>query len=158
MIELVRTIEPRLIQRLVQLETEAFGAGGMNEWHLVPLIRHGRVYVIRENHEVVGAVQYMLDWDFPQRAYMVGVSISREVRGRGLGTKLLRESILALAQDHIEQVELTVDPDNAAAIAVYEKKLGFQAVELRLDEYGSGENRLVMHLPVAAFPVRPEKK
>ncbi|GMA98733.1 hypothetical protein [Pelosinus sp. IPA-1] len=61
MIELVREIEPKLIQRLVQLEKEAFGEGGMNAWHLVPLIRHGRVYILEKELEVIGLIQYMLD-------------------------------------------------------------------------------------------------
>lgn len=151
MIELVQTVEPHLVKRLVELETSAFGHGGMNEWHLVPLIRHGRVFVIRRKQEIVGLIQYMLDWEHPQKAYMVGVSTDKEWRGQGIGTKLLKESFSRLYQEHIEEIELTVDPDNVAAVTVYEKKLGFEVVELRKNEYGQGENRLVMKLLLANF-------
>ena len=41
---------------------------------------------------------------------------------------------------------MTVDPANVAAIRVYEGKLGFLAKEVRTDEYGQGENRMVMTL------------
>jgi ribosomal-protein-alanine N-acetyltransferase len=146
MIELVRKIEPELIERLVQLEAEAFGQGGMNVWHLVPLIRHGRVYIVRKNQEVIGSVQYMLDWDSPQKAYMVGISISKESRGQGTGTKLLQASFAALVKDNIKEVELTVDPNNVVAVKVYECKLGFVAGDFRDNEYGDGEGRLVMKL------------
>ncbi|HEY3424885.1 MAG TPA: GNAT family N-acetyltransferase [Negativicutes bacterium] len=146
MVELVQKIEPELIERLVQLEAEAFGQGGMNAWQLVPLIRHGRVYVVRKNQEIIGAVQYMLDWDSPQKAYMVGISIAKESRGQGAGTKLLQASFAALVKDNIKEVELTVDPNNVVAVKVYECKLGFVAGNFRHNEYGAGEDRLVMKL------------
>lgn len=146
MIELVQTVEPELVKRLVELEIDAFGPGGMNEWHLVPLIRHGRVYISRQNQEIVGLIQYMLDWNSPQKAYMVGVSVDKEWRSHGIGTKLLKESFSRLSQENIQEVELTVDPKNVAAVTVYEKKLGFIIEELRENEYGEGENRLVMKL------------
>lgn len=150
-IELLESVDLSLITQLVKLEQEAFGIGGMNEWHLVPFIRHGRVYVARENGEVVGLIQYMRDWDNPKKAYLMGVSIVREFRGQGFGTMLIRASIKELQQENIEEVELTVDPQNNAAIKIYAGKLGFIGKDTRLDEYGTGENRLVMVLSLINF-------
>ncbi len=147
-IELVKTVELPLIQRMVQLESEAFSHGGLNEWHLVPFIRHGRVYAALKNQEIVGLVQYMLDWDNPRKAYMMGVSIAKEVRGRGLGTEFIERSLQMLAGENIEEVELTVDPANIVAIRVYEGKLGFVAKGIRTNEYGKGEDRIVMILTI----------
>jgi len=146
MIELVRTMEPELIARLVELETEAFGPGGLTVWNLEPLIRHGRVYVYRLDNKIVGVVHYMLDWDRPKKAYMVGVSISKELRGQGIGAQLLEESFEALCKENIDEVELTVDPDNIAGVKLYETKLGFLVTDFKNDEYGEGEGRLVMKL------------
>ena len=143
-VELVRRNEPELVRRIVQIEAEAFGAGGLNEWILVPLIRHGRVFCLTQKGEILGSVQYMLDWDTPSRAYMVGVSITKAMRGRGLGTELLKESFIALNKDNIVEVELTVDRANTAAIEVYQRKLGFSVLDYRENEYGAGEHRLVM--------------
>lgn len=151
MIELVQKVEPELLKRLVAMESDAFGQGGMNEWHLVPLIRHGRVFIVRRNQEVVGLIQYMLDWSSPQKAYMVGVSIDKEWRGRGVGTELLKESFTRLQQENIKEIELTVDPANIPAVAIYEKKLGFVTTELRDNEYGEGEDRLVMKLILSSM-------
>lgn len=145
-VELLQTVELSLINQLARLELEAFGIGGLNEWHLVPFIRHGRVYVAREKGAVVGLIQYMRDWDNPQRAYLMGVSIAQEARGKGFGTKLIHTSLQALRQENIEEVELTVDPKNSAAISIYAEKLGFVAKDTRMNEYGAGENRLVMIL------------
>ena len=146
MIELVRTMEPELIARLVELETEAFGPGGLTVWNLEPLIRHGRVYVYRLDNKIVGVVHYMLDWNRPKKAYMVGVSISKELRGQGIGAQLLEESFEALCKENIDEVELTVDPDNIAGVKLYETKLGFLVTDFKNDEYGEGEGRLVMKL------------
>jgi len=82
---------------------------------------------------------------------MVGVSISKESRGQGIGAKLLKESFAALAKENIEEVELTVDPDNVAAVKLYESKLGFSVTDFKHDEYGKGEGRQVMKLILADF-------
>ena len=154
MIELVQAVESTLIKRLVELELDAFGHGGMNEWHLVPFIRHGRVYIIRKEQSIVGLIQYMLDWNSPEKAYMVGVSVDKEWRGRGVGTELLQESFSRLLHENIKEVELTVDSKNMAAVTVYEKKLGFTIIERRENEYGEGENRLVMRKLLTDFDNR----
>ena len=145
-VELLENVDLIQLQRLVQLEREAFGVGGLNEWNLLPFIRHGQVYVLKEQQDIIGLAQYMRDWDNPFKAYLVGVSIAKEIRGQGLGTILLQTSLEALKKEHIEEIELTVDPKNLGAVKVYEEKLGFVKKSFRLDEYGAGENRLVMVL------------
>ena len=145
-VELLENIDLTLLQRLVELEKEAFDVGGLNEWNLLPFIRHGRVYVAKEQQQAVGLIQYMKDWENPRKAYIIGISIAKEMRGQGLGTILLHTSLQELKKEHIEEIELTVDPENLAAIKVYEEKLGFVRNGFRLDEYGEGENRLVMVL------------
>jgi ribosomal-protein-alanine N-acetyltransferase len=150
-VELLKNVDLTLLQQLVQLEREAFGAGGLNEWHLVPFIRHGRIYVASEQQGAVGLIQYMRDWDNPRKAYLMGVSIAKEKRGQGLGTMLIRTSLQALKKENMEEVELTVNPDNRGAIKVYVEKLGFIAKCTRPDEYGAGENRLVMALSLRNF-------
>lgn len=36
MVEIIRTPETKLIQRLAEMETQAFEGGGLNEWTFVP--------------------------------------------------------------------------------------------------------------------------
>lgn len=151
MVELITVVEPKLLARLVKLEQEAFGYGGMNEWHLVPVIRHGRVFVSKDNDVVIGAVQYMRDWQRSELAYMVGVSVASDARGRGIGTELLASSIKSLFGADITAIELTVEADNIAAIKVYKEKLGFEITEFRQNEYGPGEDRLIMLLAKDKF-------
>ncbi len=145
-IERLRTPKAKWLPRLLELEREAFGEGALNEWNLVPMIRHGCVHVALLGEEVVGLVEYMRDWDKPERAYMVGVSVAQDARGKGLGSALLRASLSELKEGGVTEVELTVDPSNQAAIRVYREKLGFVEKEMRRGEYGSDEDRLVMTL------------
>jgi ribosomal-protein-alanine N-acetyltransferase len=144
---MIKTVFPdqkNIISQIMKLEAEAFSEAGLNEWNLVPLIRHGRVFYIEENDLVIGCAQYMLDWNDHSRAYLVGISIAGNLQGKGYGTELLHTSIDILSEEGIKTVELTVDPKNDAAIAVYRRKLGFEITEQRSDEYGKGIHRIVM--------------
>lgn len=48
-------------------------------------------------------------------------------RGRGIGTRLVKEGIGWARENGAERIGLDVFPDNAAAIALYEK-LGFRRI------------------------------
>lgn len=144
MIKEVFPEDKNIIEQIVQLEKDAFGEGGLNQWDLVPLIRHGRVFYMEEDNNAAGCIQYMLDWKDHTKAYAIGISIARNQRGKGYGTVLFRESMNTLAAEGIQTVELTVDPENTAATEVYGRKLGFVITARRDDEYGAGIHRIVM--------------
>jgi len=146
MIRLISPGDTAAIDQICRLERDAFGEGGLNRWHLMPLVRHGRVFGYFENGILTGCAQFILDWENRDKAYLYGVSMTDGHRGRGGGTALLKSCLAVLAAEGIMQVELTVDPDNLAARKVYEEKLGFRIVGHRSDEYGPGETRLVMEL------------
>lgn len=150
MIIIVSPDQKNIIDQIVKLETEAFGDGGLNEWNLVPLIRHGRVFCLVENDLVLGCVQYLMDWNDHTKVYAIGISIARSQRGSGYGTVLFGDSMDILASEGIETVELTVDPQNTAAVAVYGRKLGFDIIEQRSDEYGKGIDRIAMEKNLTA--------
>ena len=150
---MIITVSPdqkEIIGQIVKLETEAFGDGGLNEWNLVPLIRHGRVFCLIEDGLVLGCIQYMMDWNDHTKAYAVGISIAGLKRGKGYGTLLFDESMDMLVNEGIRTVELTVDPQNTAAVAVYGRKLGFETIGLRSDEYGKGIDRITMEKKLTA--------
>jgi len=145
-IERVKHVDLTMLQRMVKLEIEAFGHGGLNEWHLVPFIRHGRVFLASDKDAAVGLIQYMRDWDNPRKAYLIGVSVAKAWRGQGVGTRLMQVSLEALKEENVDEVELTVDTENKGAIKLYVEKLGFMVKETRVSEYGAGEDRVVMTL------------
>ena len=70
------------------------------------------------------------------------IMVHRECRGRGLGTQLMEAALHRATSP----VLLTVNPDNLAAVHVYEK-LGYQVRELVQGYYREHENRFVMAHP-----------
>ena len=143
-VSVIKNNDAQVIEKLKAIEKQAFGDAGLDEWNLVPFVRHGRVIALQNGDEVVGGAQYIRDWDDPSRAYLVGIAVDSSCRGKGLGTRFLGDSLALLAAEGIKYVELTVDPQNHGAVKVYAKKLGFETVGTRKDEYGAGEDRLVM--------------
>jgi ribosomal-protein-alanine N-acetyltransferase len=151
MIEQIQDISLTTLNRLIALDSAAFGAGGLNAWHLAPLIRHGRVFAFWQDGEIAGSVQYMLDWDHPDTAYMIGITVDQRWRGQGIAAKLLQGSFYSLRQQMLHLIELTVAPDNIAALKLYEAKLGFSRTGYRENEYGAGEHRLVLTLNLSRY-------
>lgn len=139
-----------IVNNIVKLETAAFGIGGLNEWTLTPLIRHGMVFVFTIDEQIIGAAEFILDWDNREKSYLMGISIDQDQRGKGYGTTFLKGCLEILQDYHLKKVELTVDPKNPRAIAVY-RKLGFIETGFRKDEYGKGEDRLVMEVELSVI-------
>ncbi len=143
-VERVTGLDQRAVDRMIEIEGQAFGEGGLNVWTLVPLLRHGRVFALRDAQEIIGGAQFLRDWDDPTHAYLVGIAVDGRYRGRGLGTRFLDECLTVLKCEGIASVELTVDAANAPAVRVYREKLGFDTLEIRKGEYGVGVDRVVM--------------
>jgi ribosomal-protein-alanine N-acetyltransferase len=143
-VDMIRDNDAQIVGRLSKIEEMAFGKAGLNEWTIVPLIRHGKVFALWHEREVIGGAQFIRDWKDPSRAYLVGIALDKNQRGKGLGTRFLAECLVMLKGEGVNSVELTVDAVNQPAAHVYQEKLGFGIVEERKDEYGAGENRLVM--------------
>ncbi|SJZ96183.1 GNAT family N-acetyltransferase [Selenihalanaerobacter shriftii] len=145
-IEVLDEYNNNLLDELVNLETQAFGTGGLNKWHLVPFINHGKVIVIYNSTEPVGLAEIMRDFDNPELAYIFGLSIKEEYHNQGLGSEVLNYTLEWLANRDIKEVELTVAPDNEPAYHIYKDKFDFYKEEHRPEEYGKDEPRLVMKL------------
>jgi ribosomal-protein-alanine N-acetyltransferase len=135
-----------IINKLTKIEKEAFGEGGLNQWGLVPMIYHGLVYVIWLDKEPVGLAEYIRDMEDLEKGYLYGLAISKRHQGKGFGSKLLDYSLRDLSKREIKKVELTVDPNNQNAVYIYQHKFGFNKIDYRKNEYGLGEDRLIMEL------------
>ncbi|MGI6566258.1 MAG: GNAT family N-acetyltransferase [Firmicutes bacterium] len=150
-VEEMRQLQPELLEALVAIEQEAFGKGGMNEWFLPPFARYGRVYVlwVEGDRRPAGVAECMVSWQQPQCVYLFGISIRKCRRGQGLGTRFLQEIIGRLQAEGFQALELTVSPGNAAALRLYQERLGFRTIAFHKEEYGPGEDRLLLRLDLA---------
>ena len=106
-----------------------------------------RYVVLRRGGETVG---YAGMWLVIDEAHVTNVAIRKDLRGQGLGEKLMRALIQLAADSGLIWMTLEVRRSNAAAQGLY-RKLGFVDVGWRKRYYeDNGEDALLMgleHLP-----------
>lgn len=133
------------ISNIIQIEREAFGDGALNEYVVVPLLRYGKVFAaVDEEGDAIASAYFMCNINDVSEAYLVSVAVLPAFRGQDVGTELLRFAMEELKAFGITQVRLTVDPANFTALSVYREKLDFTVIDSSKDEYGEGEDRLIM--------------
>ncbi|MCB9898381.1 MAG: GNAT family N-acetyltransferase [Planctomycetes bacterium] len=76
-------------------------------------------------------------------AWILSLAVDAPARGRGVGARLLAHALGLFASDGVRRALLTVAPDNAAALALYERA-GFVVAARDDDAFGPGETRLRM--------------
>jgi len=144
-VRIVDDFDVKLIKELTLLEKEAFGRGGLNEWTLPVFIKYGRVYILEEKGKVLGLAELVKDWNDQKLVFLVSFSICRNKRGQGLGDFFLERIIQLLKEEYVKVIRITVSSHNKVALKLY-KKLGFTEIGYLKNEYGLGENRLLMEL------------
>ena len=102
-----------------------------------------RYVVLRRSGETVG---YAGMWLVIDEAHVTNVAIRKDLRGQGLGEKLMRALIQLAADSGMIWMTLEVRRSNAAAQGLY-RKLGFVDVGWRKRYYeDNGEDALLMGL------------
>lgn len=136
---------PEIISSILDIEQEAFGDGALNEYVVVPFVRYGKVYIAADEDGVpVACAYFMRDMADISVAYLMSVAVLPVFRGQNVGTALLNYAFSNLKRYGITRVLLTVDPANFSALSVYREKMGFTVLDSSKDEYGPGEDRLIM--------------
>ncbi|MCC5910696.1 MAG: GNAT family N-acetyltransferase [Clostridiaceae bacterium] len=137
-----------ILRKMVNFGENIFGEAAMDEWGLVPQIRHGNVFVLKENvhSKIVGMAILMRDWEDNKKCYLFDYAIREELQGKGLGYYFLRAICFNVKEQGFTHMALTVDVKNEPAIALYRDKLGFEIEDVNKHEYGEGEHRYIMNL------------
>ncbi|HEY3314084.1 MAG TPA: GNAT family N-acetyltransferase [Bacillota bacterium] len=151
---LVQDFNLRLLTRMVNFGLDIFGELGTDEWGLVPQIRHGNVFLLKEEDKkrIIGLAILMRDWEDLDKAYLFDFAIADDFRGRGLGYHFLVVICQNLKDQGFKRLSLTVDVNNKAAVHLYRDKLGFQIARTSDDEYGKGHDRHIMELHLTDAP------
>jgi ribosomal protein S18 acetylase RimI-like enzyme len=89
-------------------------------------------FVALADGKVVGWCDIIPAKDRPIHAHsgVLGIGILKDFRGKGLGRKLMTETIAKAQRQGLTRIELTVRENNDNAIALY-KKLGFETEGLK---------------------------
>ncbi|MFZ5969355.1 MAG: GNAT family N-acetyltransferase [Bacillota bacterium] len=150
---LVQDFNNSLLKRMVDFGLNIFGDLGMDEWGLVPQIRHGNVFMLKEEErkKIIGIAILMRDWEDPEKAYLFDYAIAEEFQGQGLGYHFLKAICKNLKEQDFKRMSLTVDVENKPAIRLYKEKMGFEIMEFSKDEYGEGHDRYIMKLDLDKF-------
>lgn len=138
-------LDAAALEELAARERAIHQEGCFGQWDLPIFAEHGRNYVMEADGDFAGTAQVVRDWDDPTTVYLAGFGVIDKCRGQGLGTKFLAEMIKLLRAEGIQGIELTVRPDNEAALKIY-ADAGFKIVAKHHDKYGHGEDRLVLRL------------
>lgn len=141
-VERVRDLKnKKLIKKILEIEKEAFGPSGVDNYSLPVFVLFGAVYVLFVGEVLAGVCELMKSWE-GKKALIYGFSIKEEFRGRGLGKFFLTEILRRIPRE-IKTLHLTVAEDNKAAIKIY-KKAGFEPVSKEKDFFGDGKDRLIL--------------
>lgn len=147
-IEVPKKLTPVEQKMMIELERDAFsGIGAVDEQTLVPIARYGKMIWYRAEGDVrpVAVAEIMRSYENPETVYVFGYYVRSDWQGKGIGRRFLQEVIALLREDGFSNVTLTVNVENKAAIALYER-CGFVLKETRSNEFGVGENRYCMML------------
>lgn len=147
---LVQDYSNQFLRRMVDFGIDLFGDLGMDEWGLVPQIRHGNVFVLKEEDKkkLIGLAILMRDWEDSEKVYLFDYAIAVDLQGHGLGYYFLKVILKNLEEQGFKRVGLTVDTENLAAIKLYKDKMGFEITEMSEDEYGKTHDRYIMVLEI----------
>lgn len=138
----VNLVEYEMLAQVAQIEAEAFGQGGLNEWTLPVIVRHGYLFVLTFKKRIVGNLSAVRSVK-PQTAFIIDLAVKKEYRQLGLGRQLLLYALEQFKKDGLKVVQLTVAPENKVAIKLYQS-LGFKKQAVLKDEYGPGRDRFLM--------------
>lgn len=135
----------QILSRILYIEKQDFGSGALSDDVITPLMRHGRIYIAADEEGTVIASAYFLrDMYDDGLSYLLSVAVLPEFKGYDIGVALLDYALTDLKDFGILKAQLTVDPANFKALSIYREKLGFTVSENKTDEYGTGDERLVM--------------
>ncbi|WP_022819303.1 GNAT family N-acetyltransferase [Fusobacterium russii] len=133
----------RTMQNIIKIEEEAFeGKGNVDLWIIKALIRYGLVFIVKIDDEIISIIEYMQNFN-KKSVFLYGISTLKKYRHKGYANFLLVETEKYLKNLGFEEIELTVDPNNEIAIAMY-KKHGYIKTKFLKDEYGDNIDRDVM--------------
>lgn len=148
---LVQDYDLKLLKEIVNFSTRIFGDASLDEWGIVPQIRRGNVFLLKEeaHKKVIGLAILMRDWEDDEKVYLFDIAIADDYQGAGVGFYFLEAIIENCIDQGFKRMSLTVDVDNAPAIRLYKDKFGFRTIKREDHEYGKNEHRYEMELEFA---------
>lgn len=142
---LLRQMREEDLEEVYKINASSFttDAWSMDAFKREFRLPYSRRFVMERNGKVVA---YVIYWVIKEEATVMTFAVRTDLRGKGIGKRLLMESI-KLLRGEAGKVVLDVRKSNIRAIRLY-KRLGFEVVCERERFYSDGESALLMSLSV----------
>ncbi len=141
----IKSVERADLLSILELDSEIFYPQEYNFRTIRQMFDLSREYFIlaKDGNKLAG---YCLGATSGTTGWILTIAVDANFRGQGFGKLLAKESVARfMSDDHVNDIKLTVHPDNVRAKALY-TSLGFVELGREEDYYGEGEHRLIMQL------------
>lgn len=99
-----------------------------------------KIYLLKDKNNILGYIAYNVILPEAEVLYLL---VDKNNRNKGLGFKLLNESLDIMKNEGVSKCFLEVDIENNSAYNLY-KKLGFIEISKRMKYYDNGNDSIVM--------------
>lgn len=145
----IRPMRRTDVSDVVAIETAAFSTPWRADTFEGLVGRDGLVLLVMEDPEE-GILGYAVLWCILDQGELANIAIHPELRGRGLGARLLGTVVETCRERGVTSLYLEVRDSNAAALTLYER-FGFREVGRRRGYYRDPqEDARVMELVISA--------
>lgn len=136
--------DPGLVGEAVNIDLNTYSEPTLTRFSTGSLMRHGRLFLLEADGQVIGTCQCMRTWNNPAEVALINQAIRSGWRGFGLGTWFL-EQVLGILQQHgVRSIVTHVTCDDPRARHIYEDKFDFVPVSACEMEYGHGQGLMMM--------------
>ena len=141
--KIIRTFKDDDLERILEIHEEAFGK--INNTQIIKYSKQfsNIFYIYETNGVIVGYIGFYvhLKYEWPhiiQNATGYSGAVSENMRGKGIFSVLLKESLSELKKNDVQVAHTYVNVNNAISLAV-NHKFGFKIVERINHYYGSDD-------------------
>lgn len=137
----IREAQTSDIKEVVEIEEVSFE----NPWSKPSFFRMivdeaTRFWVAELDGRVVGYIVY---WIVEDEAHIANIAVHPEMRGRGIGKKLLEKVLVDSEEKNVSCINLEVNEKNEVAKNLY-FKYGFEVVGIREKYYSGRDDALIL--------------
>lgn len=118
------------ISNAFQILKNNFYSTPENYEQLVDKIYSNGIVIVAKTDSIKGLIAFYANDHTSKRAYITSVLVSEELRGKGIGKRLLEECQRYCVDNGFKIIRLEVNKDNLPAISLY-KKYGYISYDFK---------------------------
>ncbi|MBU1109257.1 MAG: GNAT family N-acetyltransferase [Candidatus Riflebacteria bacterium] len=135
-----------ILRQIADIDAQAFGTDGISVFNLSQFTRSGSVFCLIDDKNKVVAETVLLRNIHDDGAVVFGFAVDETRHGQGLGAILMRYLVRLAIDSGLAWLELTVNPNNLAAMKLYMEKSGFYKMAELSDHPQKMEPRWLLRL------------